>query len=1023
MSSCDHRRRVCFAQLFSSFALLVSLVFAIPAIAQDQTISQMVHTIWTERDGAPAGIRALAHAPDGTLWIASLKGLYTFDGLTFAPFHPNPGSPDIPPIVLRTLFVAKSGDLWVAGYHGPAVRIHQGQVTLSNLAGARPGDALEYLQQDASGAMLAVANNKELVRLGPDDIWHPIPPPVSQPRRISQLFIDSMGTQWVIENDTLYRRPQGQEQFLPTEVSAQGMAKITEGADHTIWILAPISEPKPGHATLKRVQQVNQSGRRLTGPMGVGDPSDILPATDGSLWIMKANDELQRFRSSEILEWRSGHKTDAADVIKLGRGEGFPEFHAFMLGANGGVWAGGLARLERFAPATLVPAIPGANAGLWFNCVDSRGDVFISHPPAELYRIRSGQLARLSGVKDASQIFCGPDGTVYMESNGIVTVHESKEGHLPLLPGFPRYGEDVVFTGFLPLPDGRLIGALGGSSKTLWIYKSSKWSRFLPNQSFAEVTGMLVDSHAIIYLGHMDGTISLVNGTTFTKLPMESTPIGAIHGFTETSFGVFAHGARGIGLIRRGALQFVKFAEPDHSKGVDGLAQTPDGDIWINGFDGVVHILSAEILAALADPDHKVSATSLQEGDFKGPAIPLLFSDTAHVDPRGKLWFSTLHGVVSVDPQHLGSPHPPQLTIRAIAADGAMPNTHNEFPPNVANLQVQYFGVNLTDPRSVIYRYELEGLDHGWQDVGHRTEAVYSHPRPGSYTFHVMASNGDGVWTAPIASAPFSVLPSFYQTSWFDALCAATATLLVWFGLGIRVRYISRVIRIRAEERADERIRIARELHDTLLQGVQGLLLTFHVAAEKVPADHESKKALEKALTVADRIILEGRNRVSRLRSERLSNSELKPSIEGMAADLNGSPSIEVAVQRRGRSKTLDPIVLDEVYCIAREALTNVFRHAEASRVEVELDYQKRRFRFGCRDNGRGFDLDALETNRTNGHWGLRGMAERAEKIGAKFSCISSPGKGTDLEVTVPARRAYVRTRGLRMLFRNGDAS
>jgi signal transduction histidine kinase len=226
-----------------------------------------------------------------------------------------------------------------------------------------------------------------------------------------------------------------------------------------------------------------------------------------------------------------------------------------------------------------------------------------------------------------------------------------------------------------------------------------------------------------------------------------------------------------------------------------------------------------------------------------------------------------------------------------------------------------------------------------------------------------------------------------------------------------------------AEERADERIRIARELHDTLLQGVQGLLLSFHVAAQKVPAGHESKEALEKALTTADRIILEGRNRVTRLRSENLTDGELKPSIEAVAADLNDAAEVNFTVERAGGSDALQEHVLDEVFCIAREALTNAFRYSEASRIVVKLDYRKREFRLTCRDNGRGFDADTLRANNTNGHWGLRGMAERAERIGASFRWTSAPGSGTEVQVTVPARRAYVRPSRFRRLFdKNGTA-
>jgi signal transduction histidine kinase len=269
-----------------------------------------------------------------------------------------------------------------------------------------------------------------------------------------------------------------------------------------------------------------------------------------------------------------------------------------------------------------------------------------------------------------------------------------------------------------------------------------------------------------------------------------------------------------------------------------------------------------------------------------------------------------------------------------------------------------------------------------------------------------------------VISSSFSILPRFYETTWFVLLSLASAVFLLWVAYVCRFRYASRAIRLRAEERADERIRIARDLHDTLLQGVQGLLLSFHVVAEKVPAEHESKQALERALATAERIIVEGRNRVSRLRSEHLSDSELKPSIERLAAELNGKPSIEFAVERLGGSEALDAPVVEEIFCIAREALTNAFRHAQASRILVELDYQRRQFRFACRDNGRGFASGVFQANETNGHWGLRGMAERAARIGGEFSISSATGEGASIQVTVPARCAYARTNRSRLFSR-----
>jgi signal transduction histidine kinase len=442
------------------------------------------------------------------------------------------------------------------------------------------------------------------------------------------------------------------------------------------------------------------------------------------------------------------------------------------------------------------------------------------------------------------------------------------------------------------------------------------------------------------------------------------------------------------------------------------MVESRNRDLWLNGGHGIIRIPASEITAAIADPMHAVSVINLKEGNFVGPDLYILFRHSADIDPRGRLWFSTLNGVVSVDPDHLPtSTRPPELSIRAITADGHPLNANGTFPPDTQYLDIKYFGLDLSNPKDVVYRYRLEGLDKTWQEVGGRTEAIYTHLRPGRYSFQVMASNGNDVWTKPVTSSMFRILPHFYEMRWFQTLCLLAGVLLVWFGISFRVRYVSNAIRIRAEERADERVRIARELHDTLLQGIQGLLLTFHVAAERVPADHVSKKTLDKALTMADRIIVEGRNRVSRLRSEKPTDAELKTLIEGVAANLNNIREVEFAVERTGGTDILQSHVVDEIFCIAREALTNAFRHSGASRIVVELDYKEKEFRMSCCDNGRGFDADALRSSQRNSHWGLRGMEERAGNIGAKLSLTSAAAKGTDVRIALPARLAYVRRR------------
>ena len=207
--------------------------------------------------------------------------------------------------------------------------------------------------------------------------------------------------------------------------------------------------------------------------------------------------------------------------------------------------------------------------------------------------------------------------------------------------------------------------------------------------------------------------------------------------------------------------------------------------------------------------------------------------------------------------------------------------------------------------------------------------------------------------------------------------------------------------------RAEERVRIARNLHDTLLQGVQGLMLHFHVAAQELPEGSRPRAAIERALATADRIVSEGRDHVNRLRSDQFTARELADAFEAISADLGRDQSVRFALQIEGRLEDVGSPVLNELYYIGREAISNAFRHSGAFEIKVSLLCGPKSVVLTVADDGRGFDTEAQEMNPRAGHWGLRGMKERAQVIGARFECRSAPNEGTEVIVTVPAHRAY----------------
>jgi anti-sigma regulatory factor (Ser/Thr protein kinase) len=394
--------------------------------------------------------------------------------------------------------------------------------------------------------------------------------------------------------------------------------------------------------------------------------------------------------------------------------------------------------------------------------------------------------------------------------------------------------------------------------------------------------------------------------------------------------------------------------------------------------------------------------------------------NSAQVDPSGRVWLATSSGIIYVDPKRVDRrSDPPILSARAVHVDGKLLNPSRTVNPGALALTIDYFGLNLSNPTGVNYRYRLTGFESQWEDVGSRTEAIYTHLKPGTYVFEVSARNAAETWSLPLRFTPFTVLPAFYQTWWFQIICFTAALLLLWFGFKLRVRYITATIRVRAEERADERIRIARELHDTLLQGVVGLQLSVHTAAQKVPPEHDSRFAIEKALITADHLIVEGRDRVSQLRLEYLTSEELESGILALGAAWEGRDNARFGFERIGSQRDLRPQVAGEVFFIAREAITNAFRHSRASRILVTIEYGKSKFTLSCHDDGIGIRPLEIERSQERNHWGLRGMSERSQGLGGDFRYEAEPLKGTDVVLSVPAANIYADNFSIRRLFRS----
>jgi signal transduction histidine kinase len=379
-------------------------------------------------------------------------------------------------------------------------------------------------------------------------------------------------------------------------------------------------------------------------------------------------------------------------------------------------------------------------------------------------------------------------------------------------------------------------------------------------------------------------------------------------------------------------------------------------------------------------------------------------------------------GVSVIDPRHLPfNKLPPPVHIEQIIADRKTfeisPNLH--LPPLVRDLEIDYTALSLVAPEKIRFRVKLEGRDPDWKDVGNERKAFYNDLAPRNYRFRVAACNNSGVWNEAGASFDFSIAPAYYQTAWFRASGVAAFFALLWALYRYRLHQIAQEFNARLDERVNERTRIARDLHDTLLQSFHGLMFRFQAARNMLPRrPEEAMQALDGALERTEQAIAEGRDAIHGLRGSTVATHELAQAVTALGAEMrhemapqdsahgstHDSATFHVVVE--GPPLDLHPILRDDVYAIAREAVRNAFRHAQARNIEADITYNGSSFQLRIRDDGKGIDPQILAEGRA-GHYGVPGMRERAKRIGGKLDVWTGTGAGTEIELNIPGSIAY----------------
>ncbi|MHB8284991.1 MAG: sensor histidine kinase [Caulobacteraceae bacterium] len=685
---------------------------------------------------------------------------------------------------------------------------------------------------------------------------------------------------------------------------------------------------------------------------------------------------------------------------------------------EGDIWVGTAQGLDRFSPANVVTEHGVRLQGRESDISASNDAVYVAGghvsplpggPDANdyLYRIGAGAPERLPGHAIASMVLnaTGDKGVLF------------GSGH-PLLRFRGRAKTDVA----LPKEanNARVMSA-AEQGNDLWVAveghgvlrnRGGIWTPFATSGlSKDDSLGLRFELQGSLWIiGLRSGVMDRVTGDHVDEYHAAANPnVTEVVVFTPEPNGVLFNMAGGVSWFDGHSFHPLRHDQAPYFTEVTGIVQDDVGSSWFHTSNGIYRVATRQLQRAFLDPTVRLDAQVFDAHDgLTSTGIQGNYPGTAVRGPDGRLWFLNVSSLAWIDPHHLyRNLTPPPVVIRGITAAGRVFDNLGaiKLPPGASNLQIDYTALSLQDPDRVRIRYRLEGVDSTWIDAGARREAFYTRLGPGRYRFQVIAANNDGVWNADGATLQFQIPPTFVQTPIFLALCLALVGLALWLVYALRIQRLSAAIHARLEERIDERERIARELHDTLLQGFQSLVLRLQGVMEGLPSEAGAQKELRLILNRADEVITTGRKRVQDLRTL-VRQGDLVAALTDAAETMAATSTTRFQLTVEGAPRGLQTVVGEELAAIGREAIANAFRHARATTINARLIYSWRSLTLRIADDGVGAPIDVLMTGRP-GHFGLIGMRERADKIDATLVVSGTPSGGVEVSVTVPAGVAF----------------
>ena len=986
--------------LLSCSALLLIGLHLAGALEPNQPLSQYAHATWSMESGwFRSSPYEVAQTSDGYLWIGTSTGLLRFDGVRFVPWSSQYGE-KLPSSEIVRLMAGRDGSLWIGTLAGLS-RWKAGRLTNYS------GEGVFAIFEDDGGAVwfgrgsfpkgggpLCRVLDTSVRCYGEKD-------GVPSVTGADALLKDPQGNLWMGGDTALFRwSPGSNTVYRPAGLQAfagmSGIRGLVAARDGTLWVGIDNRGPGLGLQRLVQGQWKTFVSSELDG--STLDVKALLRDREDTLWVGTdkgiyriRGDRVEHFDSKDglsgntvwgLAEDHEGNlwvtTTGGLDrfsdthVVSFSEREGLrtPEVDSVLASHDGSVWVGGAALLSNLQSS-------------------------VSSTFREIRGLPGSQVTSL--LEDhAGQLWVGIDDTLSIYSKGVFTKINRPNG----------------------LPIGLVVGITEDSQGSIWVEVKG------PPPTLMRIQGMAVqeehpapeipaarrvaaDPKGGVWLGFMNGHLGHYQVGKLATYQFARNDAAQVYQFLPGDDGsVLAATTSGVVGWRSGSLLNLSAKNGLPCNIVYAMTFDNQGNLWLFMECSLVEVPRSELQRWWGDSDAKVKIKIFDTFDGVRTGRSPFVAAARSTD--GRLWFCNGLLLQMLDPDHLkkNSIAPPVHVEEAIADRRSYTLGNGlRLPPFTHNLEIDYTALSFIAPQKIRFRYKLEGEDAAWQDAGTRRQAFYNDLRPGRYRFRVIACNNDGVWNEEGATLDFSVTPAWFQMKSFRLLCALTVILIAWALYGLRVRHLSRVLSTRFDERLAERTRIARELHDTFMQTIQGSKLVADDALDHSGDSPRMRQAMKQLSLWLGQAAQEGRAALNSLRSSATQTNDLAAALQRVTEDGLIPESIAVAFSVAGHPREIHPIVRDEIYRVGYEAIRNVSMHSRASHIEIEIRYNHGLV-LRVKDNGVGIDPIVAEQGK-EGHFGLNGMRERAHRIRGKLLIVSSPNAGTEVKLIVPGNMLF----------------